>query len=336
VQRWQPLLMVTAAALLTLSAGACSFTADETEKQDVADAVEAFPADVVTALRLGKVKNVYWGDVAQHVDAQRKVGLAVPEVPAAHPTTAGARTANCQAVVAALAPTNARLYGRLPHDSSGQWVEGTDELCQRGLGLSKDGHDEHALRIGVRRDATTMVDTGANYDPYHQLVIFSGAGGLPHGQTVPVTATTLAEVDRRVKPTKLPWRYSVDAPDTDRTVPDSLERTIVVPAGTLLRVTATCTGLPSASLMFDTDPRRNLIHIDGRAPESHLPEEGQSLVGCSGQALTRQLRPQLSYHWALTGQAVDQYEVEYQPGQFLLRRGDQSLRTIFVEALPPA
>ncbi|MGE6955090.1 hypothetical protein [Staphylococcus capitis] len=260
MHRWRPLLTVTIAALLLFGATACSLTADDTEQRDVADTLKAFPADVATALRLGNVKKVYGGEVAQHVDAQRTVGLVVPVPPE---TTAGAWTAGCQVVVAALASTSARLYGWIPNDSRKQWVEGTDELCRRGLGLETDEEGERALRIGVRRDATSMVDTGASYDPNRQLVIISAEHGRTQGKTVPVTATTLAEVDRRVRPTKLPWRYEIDAPNTDQTVPASLEHTIVVPAGTPLRLTAACTGLPNVSLKLDTDLTLNRVHLSG-------------------------------------------------------------------------
>ena len=280
------LSVVATVAVLT---SGCTLLADGEQKKTVTETFAALPEPVNRALRAGKVRMHFYNEAGKDVGADRQIRLdAVP----AQDTTLGGWVAGCRAMVQTLAPTPARLYGRLPDGPA--VYEATDTLCLRGLGHLQESDEAPSLILGLPKDGQVM-DTAVNFDPDAGTIKTFGYGWRARGAVIPVDEPVLAALDAAVRPVSLPWRQADGARTT--------KATFLVPAGTALQVTASCGAdwKRAEHVAFYARPDGNRLSFGGGAPSA----VAQGMVPC-GATLRHALRPQVSYRTA-DGRQVDRY-----------------------------
>jgi len=277
------------AVAVTLMSG-CTLIADDGQKKTVAATFAALPEPVTQALRAGKVRLHFFGDPGVDVGADRQIRLDAGPVP---DTTLGRWVTGCQAMVKALAPTPARLYGRLPDGP--EIYAGTDALCLRGLGHPLVSTDKPALLLGLPENGR-VVDTAVNFNPDAGTIETFGFDWRPRGGDITVAEAVPAALDAAVQPARVPWRPAD---------PDEAAATFLAPAGQALRLTAACgAGWERAGhLQFEPREDGNYLTFGGGSPSQYPSAKGMQACGTT---LRRDLKPQLSYRTA-DGLAVDRY-----------------------------
>jgi hypothetical protein len=282
--------VVAAVALLT---SGCTLTADKEQKKTVRETFAALPDPVNRALRVEKVRLHYFNPTGEDVGADRKIHL---DVGSPQDTTLGGWVAGCRAMVVALAPTPARLYGRLPDGAD--VYEATDALCLRGQGYPVgDSEVKPSLMLGLP-EGERILDTAVNFDPDAGTIETFGYDWRPRGGVIEVAEAVPADLDKAVRAVPVPWRLS--DPDKGRAM-------FLVPAGTVLQLTASCGAGQTGPgyFQYHSSADETQLTFASRDPAPIRPEGREGIQAC-GATLQQALRPQVSYR-AADGRQMDRY-----------------------------